>query len=563
MKLTISRKLLAGFLAVLLILTATVSISYMQTTLVDRTYRDLIEDKAGKLILIQKLNVVVKQQQIGLRGYLMNGDNNALQHFTDAHTEYKSLTQSLEGIVNEPETQGMLQELNDLEAEYFYLSNRIIKLKIQGKEDESIKLLNTQGQDITDRFDEKASQFTTFQQELLDKGQLDALQKSESIQQLILLLGVGALLLGLFVSWFIGRLISRPVKALAQAAERIAAGDLTTTIAVIKNRDEVGGLAAAFNTMSGSLRTLIQHVGHNAEQVAASAEQLNAASDQASLASQQIASTMQEVSSDASNGFHHVTDASATITDMSRGIRSIEEDSQSMSSKASEAFQRAEEGSKAIDIAVSRMNEVGSTVEELGAMIDRLDHRSNEISAISGAITSIASQTNILSLNAGIEAARAGELGRGFAVVAGEVRKLAEQSSESAHQISDLISQIQAETRQAVQTMHNAAQVVHSGIDAVDMAGRSFQHIQGSVHEVNDQIHGVSASVRRMAEGADGVVSSMTVITGVSESTLAGAQQVSSATEEQLASMEEVAASARSLSQLAEQLQHQIDRFKV
>ncbi|MHA7967748.1 methyl-accepting chemotaxis protein [Paenibacillus sp. CAU 1782] len=563
MKLTISRKLLAGFLAVLLILTATVAISYSQTSLVDRTYRDLIEDKASKLILIQKLNVIVKQQQVGLRGYLINGDNAALQHFTDAHTEYKSQSLSLEAMVTEPETLGLLQELNELEAEYVYLSNRIIKLKIQGKEAEYTELLNTQGQDIMNRFDEKASQFTSFQQELLDNGQLEASQKAETIQNLILALGIGALLLGLFVSWFIGRLISRPVKTLAQAAERIAAGDLTTTIAVIKNRDEIGGLATAFNTMAGNLRSLIQHVGQNAEQVAASAEQLNATSDQATLASEQIAATMQEVSSDASNGFHHVADASKTVNDMSHGIRQIAEGSQSMSSKASEAFQRAEEGSKAIEIAVDRMNEVGSTVQELGAMIDRLDSRSNEIGAISGAITSIASQTNILSLNAGIEAARAGELGRGFAVVAGEVRKLAEQSSESAHQISELIGQIQVETKQAVQTMRNAAQVVHSGIGAVDTAGRSFQHIQGSVHEVNDQIQDVSASVRLMAAGADGVVNSMSVITNVSESTLAGAQQVSSATEEQLASMEEVAASAKSLSYLAEQLQEQIDRFKV
>lgn len=563
MKLTISRKLLAGFLAVLVILSATVAVSYTQTTIVDRTYRDLIENRAGKLILIQKLNVIVKQQQTGLYGYLISSDNDMMQTYTDAHTQFKALSESLVVEGSESEEQLLLRELIDLEAEYFYLNNRVIRLKIQEKEQEYIKMLNTDGNDILNRFDQKATEFTVFQENLLEAEQLDASQTAAAVKNLILMLGIGAVALGMFISWFIGRLISKPVQTLAQAADRIASGDLTTQIAVVKNKDEIGGLAAAFNTMAANLRALIQHVGQNAEQVAASAEQLNATSEQASQASEHIAATMQEVASDASNGFNHVEDASKTINQMSSGIRQISASSQSMSAKATEAFQRAEEGNRAIETAVERMNEVGSTVAELEELINRLDSRSGEIGTISGSITSIASQTNILSLNAGIEAARAGEQGRGFAVVAGEVRKLAEQSSHSAQQISELIGLIQEETKKAVASMKTATTVVSSGVSAVDIAGRSFQQIQGSVHEVADQIEEVSASVHAMASGADGVVNSMGIITSVSETTVAGAQQVSSATEEQLASMEEVSASAKSLSYLAEQLQEQIDRFKV
>ncbi|WP_245203528.1 CHASE3 domain-containing protein [Ammoniphilus resinae] len=85
---TISRKLFGGFLAVLIILTATVAIGYSQITSINSTYTDLIEDKAQKLIQIKELQIAVKQEQVSMRGYLIIGDESALQNFTVAHNEY-------------------------------------------------------------------------------------------------------------------------------------------------------------------------------------------------------------------------------------------------------------------------------------------------------------------------------------------------------------------------------------------------------------------------------------------------------------------------------------------
>ncbi|HCX52586.1 MAG TPA: methyl-accepting chemotaxis protein, partial [Bacillus sp. (in: Bacteria)] len=164
---------------------------------------------------------------------------------------------------------------------------------------------------------------------------------------------------------------------------------------------------------------------------------------------------------------------------------------------------------------------------------------------------------------AAIEAARAGEQGKGFAVVSEEVRKLAEESSTSALRISDLIVRIQEETNKAVDFMQFTTNEVKTGINNVNGAGESFEKIQQSVKEVSLQINEVSSSVEQMVGGADQLSKTMEQIIEISLSTAEGTQNISAATEEQLASMQEIAASTITLSKMAEDLHEQTSVFKV
>lgn len=562
-RLTINRKLFAGFTAVLLVLMATVAVGLSQITRVDHQYTAVIDDKAYKLMLIQQLNVQVKKEQAGLRGFLLLNDAGTLQDFTDAHNAYKDLALNLETITEHPDAAAMLQELISLENQYYHVSNKAIKLMVTGDTAKSLEVTSTDGQEIIVKFDQKAEELTAFQQTQLDESQKTAHDEVDSIKQLVLLLGAAAVAVSLVVSWYVGRIISRPVVAIAKAAERIASGDLTTQQVAVRNRDEVGDLALSFNRMSQHLRELIVHVGASTDQVAASAQQLTATSEQASHASSRIAETMQQVSSDAGHGFNHLEDASKTINELSAGVQHIADRAHIVSNTASDAFERASEGGQTIQSAVSQMSSIQGTVEGLAEQIHGLGERSAEIGDILNAISNIARQTNILSLNAGIEAVRAGEHGRGFLVVAGEIRKLAEQSSQSAARIAELITAIQEDTKRAVRAMGTTRNEVASGIEAVQSAGVAFTHIQSSVHAVTGQIQEVSSSIQQIAAGAEQIVGAMKAVTTVSESTVSGAQEVSAATEEQLASMEEVSSSAKALSEMAEQLQEQIEKFKV
>jgi len=178
-------------------------------------------------------------------------------------------------------------------------------------------------------------------------------------------------------------------------------------------------------------------------------------------------------------------------------------------------------------------------------------------------ITSIAKQTNLLALNAAIESARAGEHGKGFAVVAQEIRLLAEQSSQSAMQITELISKIQRDSDSTVQSFQAGREEIREGIRIVNLAGEAFGHIQSAILRVSDEIQLASSSIEQMNVNTTQVVKSMDAISQMTERSASESQTVTGAVEEQLASMEEFASFVESLSKRAEQLQAQTSKFTI
>ncbi|WP_108669901.1 methyl-accepting chemotaxis protein [Peribacillus acanthi] len=381
---------------------------------------------------------------------------------------------------------------------------------------------------------------------------------------------VGSFMLGLMpmaiasflTIWMIRRKI-KPITVLIEYANKIADGDLSVKNIQIKHGDEIGDLTDNLNFMKNNLRDLIHMVNSSAVQVAASSEELTANAEQTNYATEQISITMQQMSKKVDKQVESVEETTLTAHEMSKGAQQIANHAQSVYFTALVASDKATEGGQSIETAVHQMNMINDTVKGLASVVRGLGDRSNAIGNIIGVITNIAEQTNLLSLNAAIEAARAGEQGRGFAIVADEVRKLAELSSQSAKEISELISATQQETTHAVLLMEHASNEVLEGIGAVHTAGESFVQIQNSVNEVTVQIQLVSSAVHQMASGAEEMVQTMQFILEVAETTSSNTQEVTSSTEEQLASMQEIASSTNYLSKLAEELQRQIHKFKL
>ncbi|WP_082129985.1 methyl-accepting chemotaxis protein [Aneurinibacillus tyrosinisolvens] len=319
----------------------------------------------------------------------------------------------------------------------------------------------------------------------------------------------------------------------------------------------------SINNMVRSLRGLIQQIDFTIKQVAASSEQLTANAGESSKASEVIAHTIQEVAVGSERQVHSVGKSSKTVAEMSTSVQRIAMSSQNVTDAAIHALETALTGNQAIETAIKQMNSISRTTDSLAETVKGLGERSQEIEQIIEVITEISTQTNLLALNAAIEAARAGEHGRGFAIVADEVRKLAEQSGSSAQKIAQLIATIQKETNQAVQSMQTATKEVADGIETVNTAGASFGQIQQSVNEVDNQIKGISTAVQQVVTGTEQMVHSIDIVTRVAEEAAAGTQNVSAAAEEQLASMQEITASSSSLSQMADELQTLVKKFKV
>ncbi|MNI08116.1 Methyl-accepting chemotaxis protein McpB [compost metagenome] len=385
----------------------------------------------------------------------------------------------------------------------------------------------------------------------------------KSIRQDVFIMVLLITLVVTAMAYIAGRQITKPITEVAILTERVSLGDLTVERLKIRSRDEVGQLSHSVNAMVDNLYAFISQVNHTAHEVAASAEELSANADQTSKATQQIALTIEQMADGMEEQLQGVENSVESIKKVAEGVQQVAANAQLVTDSSLDTSRTAGEGNQAIQTVIAQMQSINKTVNTIAGTVSGLGARSAEIGIIVKVISQMAVQTNLLSLNAAIEAARAGEHGRGFAVVAGEVRKLAEQSAQSAGQITQLISTIQSETQTAVESMAQGTKEVALGIEVVNEAGKSFELIQHSINQMVVQIEEVGNYSQQMKFGTGQAVELINQISEVTKQSADGTQNVSAATEEQLASIEEVTSSAESLAKMAEDLQQIVKAFKL
>ncbi|MEK4077109.1 methyl-accepting chemotaxis protein [Paenibacillus sp. FSL M7-0656] len=562
-KISISRKLLMGFSSVLLLLVAITVITYTQFIAVEKTYTELINDRTSKLLLIKNMSIDLKSQQIALRNYILEDSAENEQAFNKAYEDYIALNEELKSSVSSSKMKDYLSRSDEAMSQYYELAQQIMTLTRQGNNSEISRLLKDTAPSLISEFEAIVEGMETHQQDAMNSGVVEANLQIVQVLRWIAIIGVASLLIGALVAYVIGRMISLPVAAIAQSASRIADGDLTGEPIVVRNKDEIGDLAQAFNIMSANLRTLIHQVGDSAERVAASSEELTASTEQTATATEQVAITMGEIATGMDTQVRMASDGFQTMNELTTGFQQVTENTLHMSEEATKVSVKTISGSESVQSAIGQMNSIQGTVSNLSVVIQELSRHSQDIVKMVDSISEISAQTNLLSLNAAIEAARAGEQGRGFQVVATEVRKLSEQSALSANQIVPLVASIEKGMRNAAESMVVVSAEVQEGITLVHQAGATFDEIREAVGGVAGQTQEVSASIEQMSTGVEQINRSMKTIMEVTETGAAGTEEVSASSEEQLSAMQEIASAANDLSLMAEQLQQTVSRFKV
>ncbi len=382
------------------------------------------------------------------------------------------------------------------------------------------------------------------------------------LRHYLLSLVLAAVILITVMTTVIACRIVRPIKELTAVANVISSGDLTAEVKVATN-DEVGQLASAFKKMVDSLRETLHHVAFAAENLSASSEEIAASLQQTSSMTEQMTLTVDELAKGATEQASMVEETSDTINQMATSMQQIAGNAQMTNEEGKNAKEAADNGKIAVDKAIQKMVDAQEAVKESAVATKALGENSQEIGKIVEVITGVADQTNLLALNAAIEAARAGEQGRGFAVVADEVRKLAEESSNAAGQIEQLIAQVQQETDSTVALMNKGAEVVEEGSSAVIETGDAFKDIHTSIDRIATEVEEVSAASQQISVGSGQVVGAINNIANITEESAAGTQQAALATQEQMGAIEEIAASSENLARLAEELQKQVGKFNI
>ena len=354
-----------------------------------------------------------------------------------------------------------------------------------------------------------------------------------------------------------------PLGVLLAECRRINGGDLRDKELGITSADEIGQLAKGFDEMRQQLHNLLSNVQDQAQQVAAASEELTASSEQSAQASNQVAESITNIAGgveDQATASQHIQESAAGVTKQSKDVGA---QTAHIVASAQGVKDQVTAGRSSINMAVEQMESITRSTESIQSSIGKLSESGKKISQMVDVISDITEQTNLLALNAAIEAARAGEAGRGFAVVADEVRKLAESSNQASQQIAQMVASNHTDMEATVTACNEGAESIRAGIQTVHDADEVFEKMVTTIDELVTGIHAVAEAIRQMETQNEAMLSSSQDISATGRKNSDEAQFVSAATEEQTASMHEIATASGSLAKLAANLQAEIEKFRL
>ncbi|MCY9097527.1 MULTISPECIES: methyl-accepting chemotaxis protein [Bacillus] len=497
------------------------------------------------------------------RGFLITGDKEYDEGMKEKAEDVLKSLDRINGLIDEEKYQSNIEDIKTSFTQYRALNQQVLTAySSDPKKAETIHFgeERTLRKDVVDPAVDKLTD--RLDQEVEDlKGEIRGNGKM-SQWFIIIVTGISAMA-GIVLSLLLLKSIMVPLRSMNKQLEEIAHGeaDLTKKV-IVKNKDEFGQLAQSFNSFTQSLTQIVKQISSSSEQVAASSEELSASAEESKSTSEQISGAMQ-MAADSNVKQSLMTEKSAeSITELLDSISSVASNTGNIADLSSSMRDKAEIGSKSVNKMLDQMKFIDTSVDSAGNGLQALVESTAEISDISSLITNISEQTNLLALNAAIEAARAGEQGKGFAVVAEEVRKLADETNKSANHIQSVVTTIQNESIETVNNIKVVQENVSSGIVLSQETTGNFNEILNLVEQVTSQIQEVAAATQQLTSGVEVIQHTVHTLAAGTKETSANTEAVAKSSQEQLNSMEEISYAAESLSQLAEELQTVINRFK-
>jgi len=562
-KFTIAKKIVSGFLSVLLLFTIVSWIAMVQIKNVDWTYSNLLQRHSLVIENVQLLKKEMIVQENALRGFLLTGDSSYVSLYEASEMIFQTALDEFTGTAPNEEAKEQIADLTMAYDKYHSLMRELIDLNQQNPELAKIQFQNSTISSAGSIFHEQADNILNIAKSVMEKDQNKAKETTTFIITMLIVATLIALVMGLAISIWIGRFISKPVIQVSESMKKLAEGDFSIEPIRVRNRDEIGVLVNSMNQMVDDLRKILVQVSESSEYIAASTEELSASTEQSAESAARVADLSQKNAIGAEKQLETFKATALKVEEIAEEVDHISHSSESMLSATESATKMTQQGAVSIHNVLSQMNAIHTSTEETSALIRSLDERSKQITDIVSLITAISEQTNLLALNAAIEAARAGEHGRGFAVVAEEVRKLAEESRKSAEQVIEMTNLIQQGTIQAVGAMENGNMLVQEGLTYTEQAEQAFAAIEAAIDNVTNQVREVNESVEEIRDFSRQVAAGIEEVTSISDQVLQLSQESSTASEEQLATSEEITSSVQNLAALADDMKQQITRFRI
>ncbi len=549
-----------SILVLLNVVVGIIGIFSLRNTVADNDYMDKLSDMQ---YISKQIEFRMAGQSNDERGLLLTGDKQFAKQMKEKSDEIKNQLQELRKLAK-PTDQKMIDEIIQNYEKYWSTSQQVITT-IDTNLEKAKEIHFLEGRKIRKEvLDPSFEKFIVQLDKEAVQVQENLKSQSDFRETLLLVILVFSVLLGIILGVNILRAILRPLHLLKEQMNHISEGDgdLTKSITV-KDKDEFGEVAASFNKFVQSLREMMYRISQSSEQAASTSEQFLASAEETKGSSDQIARSMQKISANMNHQTEILDESSVAVKESLNGILNIATSTSSVANSVEEVSMKADNGEKSVEKIVDSMEFINKSVEQADSSIKNLADDVLKIDQITEIINDIANQTNLLALNAAIEAARAGEHGKGFSVVAEEVRLLADQSSQSANQIRDLINHIQVEAKNTVNTIVIVKDNVNDGNSLIQDTAVQFKEILEAISNVSAQIQVIAATTEHIGSGFSLVTKKAEEVLLLSEEISGSTTEVTGTTEEQLATMEEIQTAAHSLTVVSETLHELVSRFKI
>lgn len=570
MKLTIRQKLFGGFgLIIGLIIVLNTVTNLGTSTLKDRS-DELKNLHIPNVVMLEKINDRLKTiDQLTMRSILETDNAQMSGSRAEIEQAMNEMNDTIETYIatltsnKEKEAAGQFREAS---ASYEQAVQQILQLSEANRDEDATKI-QQQTESLVSQMTDALG--TTIDQKIATMNA--SAQDQRDATGLILTVSIAALvvavLLAAGLSLLISRSITRPLAALTQHVDHMAEGDLKqfgelqTLQAGLKG--ELGRLASSLERMGHNQRDILLEVGRTSGTLAVSAEEFESVAQESASGAEHTVSTMRGMNESIEAQLTSSRSGGDLMQRMLDKIVVIRDRVGETSEAADSASAHSEQGVEVVGQAIFQMESTNEGMTEMTKAVEALNQRSIEIGGIVQLITNIAKQTNLLALNASIEAARAGEHGKGFAVVASEVGKLAEQSSASAAQIIGMIDLVQEDAGRLSRVIEEATTQVSAGSEAIRATGELFGRIRETVGRVGHQSEQAVQASGEMVQVVEMVASAIMESGSQTERTAEEIRSVSAVSKQQAVAMRKMSEGASSLSEMADELEQLVGRFKL
>ncbi|MCI8357110.1 MAG: hypothetical protein HFI51_03025 [Lachnospiraceae bacterium] len=389
------------------------------------------------------------------------------------------------------------------------------------------------------------------------------------VRTLSIMLGVlclAVLVIISFAVWFSVSMIARAISGEAAIIQEIGTLNFTGRQRLERycgRKDEVGMIADAMKILIDAMFNVVMGLKEKSGELQRTAGEMSKNSSATSDAIRDVETAIQDIAEGAGSQATETTNASERVVHIGNQIENTKEKSSRLSGVAQRISQSSDEALKTLQILVEINDKAKTAVEQINRQTLNTNDSVLKIRDAAQLITSIAEETNLLSLNASIEAARAGEQGSGFAVVAGQIKKLAEQSNDSAKYIDKIIEALLEESSRAVQVMDEVREIMKKQSEHLSDTKNCFGEVSHNVDVTQSEIADIDATISNMDEERINVIDVVQSLTAIAEENAASTEESLASTETVNGMIQDVAEVAKALEELANEIDMGVSIFRM